>query len=125
MFDIGLPPESLLPEFLFWSRDSGQKTLNPYSRNPYHLVLSDTMLRNLHYKSYCPDFDSDSFMVDFEKAEHSAIRSHFIDAIIKGCLFYWKQCLNRKFSAVVGYVDNELYTLIPRISIIFSYDLIV
>ena len=59
-------------------------------------------------KSYCPDFDSDSFMVDFEKAEHSVIRSHFIDAIIKGCLFYWKQCLNRKFKAVVGYEDNEL-----------------
>ena len=59
-------------------------------------------------KSYCPDFDSDSFMVDFEKAEHSAIRSHFIDAIIKGCLFHWKQCLNRKFKAVVGYEDNEL-----------------
>ena len=47
-------------------------------------------------------------MVDFEKAEHSAIRSHFIDAIIKGCLFHWKQCLNMKFKAVVGYVDNEL-----------------
>ena len=59
-------------------------------------------------KSYCPDFDSDSLMVDFEKAEHSAIRSHFIDAIIKGCLFHWKQCLNRKFKAVVGYEDNEL-----------------
>ena len=37
----GLPPESLLPESLLWSRDSGPKTLNPYSRNPYHLVLSD------------------------------------------------------------------------------------
>ena len=59
-------------------------------------------------KSYCPDFDSDSFMVDFEKAEHSAIRSHFIDSIIKGCLFHWKQCLHRKFKAVVGYEDNEL-----------------
>ena len=31
-----------------------------------------------------------------------------VDAIIKGCLFHWKQCLNRKFKAVVGYVDNEL-----------------
>ena len=39
--EFGLPPESLLPESLFWSRDSGPKTFNPYSRNPYHLVLSD------------------------------------------------------------------------------------
>ena len=25
----------------------------------------------------CPDFSSQTFMVDFEKAEHSAIRAHF------------------------------------------------
>ena len=31
-----------------------------------------------------------------------------VDAIIKGCLFHWKKCLNTKFKAVVGYVDNEL-----------------
>jgi hypothetical protein len=59
-------------------------------------------------KSHCPDFDSESFMVDFEKAEHSAIRSQFIDALIKGCLFHWKQCLRRKFTKIAGYTDDEI-----------------
>ena len=54
-------------------------------------------------KLHCPDFDSESFMVDFEKAEHSAIRSQFINALIKGCLFHWKQCLRRKFTKIAGY----------------------
>ena len=61
-------------------------------------------------KSHCPDFDSDSFMVDFEKAEHSAIRSRFLDALIRlrGCLFHLKQCLPRKFKNITGYSVDEL-----------------
>ena len=57
---------------------------------------------------HCPDFDAETFMVDFEKAEQAAIRSHFADSLVKGCLFHWFQCLNRKFKAVAGYSDNEL-----------------
>ena len=47
-------------------------------------------------------------MVDFENTEHSAIRSHFIDAFIRACLFHWKQCLLRRFRKIDGYSDNEL-----------------
>ena len=59
-------------------------------------------------KSHCPDFNSEIFMVDFEKAEHSAIRSHFPNSEIRGCLFHFKQCLMRKFKNVAGYSENEL-----------------
>ena len=47
-------------------------------------------------------------MVDFETGEHSAVRSVFPTAVIKGCLFHFKQCLMRKFVKLPGYSDNEL-----------------
>ena len=59
-------------------------------------------------KTHCPNFDSPVFMVDFEKSEHSALRSQFPNALIKGCLFHWKQCLLRKFRKIPGYTENEL-----------------
>ena len=40
--------------------------------------------------------------------EHSAIRIHYHNAIIKGCSFHWKQCLLRRFRKLTGYADNEL-----------------
>ena len=58
--------------------------------------------------SHCSDFESEVFMVDFEKTEHSATIIHFHDAIIKGCLFHWKQCLLRRLRKLTGYADNEL-----------------
>ena len=59
-------------------------------------------------KFHCPAFNSSMFMVDFEKSEHSGLRTHFPNAAIKGCLFHWKQCLLRKFRKLPGYLDNEL-----------------
>ena len=59
-------------------------------------------------KTHCPDFDSAVFMVDFEKSEHSALLTQFPNAIIKGCLFHWKQCLLRRFRKLPGYAGNEL-----------------
>ena len=59
-------------------------------------------------KNHCPEFSSLTFMVDFEKSEHIAIRNHFPNAIIKGCLFHWKQCLLRRFRKIKNYADNEL-----------------
>ena len=59
-------------------------------------------------KTHCPDFDSAVFMVDFEKSEHSALRTQFPNSVIKGCLFHWKQCLLRRFRKLPGYADNEL-----------------
>jgi hypothetical protein len=47
-------------------------------------------------------------MADFEKSEHSALRSQFPNALIKGCLFHWKQCLLRRFRKIPGYTENEL-----------------
>ena len=59
-------------------------------------------------KSHCPDFNSNLFMADFEKAEHSAIKAHFPNALIKGCLFHWKQSLLRRFRKLPDYSDNEM-----------------
>ena len=47
-------------------------------------------------------------MVDFEKSEQIAIRTHFPNAAIKGCLFHWKQCLLRRFRKISGYTDIEM-----------------
>ena len=43
-----------------------------------------------------------------EKSKHSALRTQFPNAVIKGCLFHWKQCLLRRFRKLHGYADNEL-----------------
>ena len=37
--------------------------------------------------THCPEFGSATFMVDFEKSEHIAIRTHLPNSVIKGCLF--------------------------------------
>ena len=47
-------------------------------------------------------------MVDFEKSEHIAIRTHLPNSVIKGCLFHLKQCLLRRFRRISGYTDNEM-----------------
>ena len=43
--------------------------------------------------NHCPEFGSATFMIDFEKSEHIAIRTHLPNSVIKGCLFNWKQHL--------------------------------
>ena len=58
-------------------------------------------------KAHFPDFDSAVFIVDFEKSEHSALRTQFPIVVIKGCLFHWKQFLLRRFRKLPGYADNE------------------
>ena len=56
----------------------------------------------------CPDFKPQTVMVDFETGEHSAIRAVFPTAVIKGCLFHFKQCIMRKYMKLPGYSENEL-----------------
>ena len=63
------------------------------------------------------DFKSEVFMVDFEKTENSAIRTHFHNTIIKGCLFHCKQRLLRRFRKITGCADNLVDYVYPALLI--------
>jgi hypothetical protein len=39
-------------------------------------------------KQHCPDLDVETVLVDFEQAEHRALKEHFPDAIPQGCLYH-------------------------------------
>ena len=51
----------------------------------------------------CPNFAPESVMLDFEIAEHSAIKKLFPGTDLRGYFFHWKQCLICKFKTVKGY----------------------
>ena len=61
-------------------------------------------------KQYRNDLDPQSFMIDFEQAAITAIRHHFPNAHVQGCLFHFAQCLWRKIQALglqVWYANIE------------------
>ena len=65
-----------------------------------HVTVIDILDRNLRYllKQHCPRISVETAVVDFEQAEHQAIREGF-----QGCLFHWKQCLVRHFDKIPTY----------------------
>ena len=44
--------------------------------------------------------------MDIEIAEHQAVREQFPNAMLRGCLFHWKQFLIRRFQTVPSYRNN-------------------
>ena len=54
-------------------------------------------------KQHCPHISVETAVVDFEQAEHQAIKEGFPNARIQGCLFDWKQCLVRHFDEIPTY----------------------
>ena len=54
-------------------------------------------------KQHCPRISVETAVVDFEHAEHQAIKEGFPNARIQGCLFHWKQCLVRHFDKIPTY----------------------
>eukprot|EP00116_Pleurobrachia_bachei_P019328 sb/3479590/ len=51
-------------------------------------------------KQHCPDLDVETVLVDFEQAEHRALKEHFPDAIPQGQL--WDQAYNQAGDCVRG-----------------------
>ena len=72
-------------------------------------------------KQHCPDLDVETVLVDFEQAEHKALKEHFPDAIPQGCLYHWKQCLIRRFQKIPGYTSQPPnFALKERLHYIFG-----
>ena len=70
-----------------------------------HVTVIDILDRNSRYllKQHCPRITVKTAVVDFEQAEHQAIREGFPNARIQGCLFHWKHCLVRHFDKIPTY----------------------
>ena len=57
-------------------------------------------------KQHCPHISLEAAVVNFEQAEHQAIRDGFPNARIQGCLFHCKQCLLRHFDKIPTYRND-------------------
>ena len=80
--------------------------------------LAYCLLEDKHHLSYqqclteisraAPLFNPSSVMLDFETAEHKAIRQVFPNCTIKGCLFHWKQAVSRRLLKINSYTSNNV-----------------
>ena len=53
--------------------------------------------------------DTFSFTCDFEKPLNNAVREQFKHVILNGCLFHWKQALQREMKAKeIGIRDEKI-----------------
>ena len=60
-------------------------------------------------KDLCSLLFPATVMVDFETSEHTAIIQVFTDALIRGCLFHFKQDIKRHLTyEIPGYATNGL-----------------
>ena len=82
-------------------------------------------------KQHCPRISIETAVIDFEQAEHQAIKEDFHNARIQGCLFHRKQCLVRHFDKIPIYrkdvsVCENLYSIfglafIPEDDVVASW----
>ena len=57
-------------------------------------------------KRRCPRFDPDTFVVDFEAAEHNAIQAVYPDTRIQGCHFHYCQALKDRINKLPGIKED-------------------
>ena len=68
------------------------------------------VLAFLHLR--CPLLNPSTFILDFEVAEHIAVRNVFPRCTIRGCLFHFCQCQLRRFRNMAGFCDDPTLRLL-------------